>query len=148
MFLNRNPSQEERPIRNLAPGPTYKYLTSFQFSQSDTFFVSIRKRAFQGPNGRRVLDRPFQLTRPQLCATGGESTPVFLFLFFTKIFLIESIIGMPIVKRRACVTCTNAKCKCSPQSDNLCQRCARLGKQCVYLDLPQRKRKRKDDEDK
>ncbi|KAL6890732.1 hypothetical protein GGI43DRAFT_415613 [Trichoderma evansii] len=54
---------------------------------------------------------------------------------------------MPIVKRRACVTCTNAKCKCSPQSDNLCQRCARLGKQCVYLDLPERKRKRRSDDD-
>ncbi|UKZ67404.1 uncharacterized protein TrAtP1_008565 [Trichoderma atroviride] len=54
---------------------------------------------------------------------------------------------MPVVKRRACVTCTNAKCKCSPQSDNLCQRCARLGKQCVYLDLPERKRKRRSDED-
>ncbi|EHK44089.1 hypothetical protein TRIATDRAFT_174663, partial [Trichoderma atroviride IMI 206040] len=52
-----------------------------------------------------------------------------------------------VVKRRACVTCTNAKCKCSPQSDNLCQRCARLGKQCVYLDLPERKRKRRSDED-
>ncbi|KAK1248548.1 hypothetical protein MKX08_006768 [Trichoderma sp. CBMAI-0020] len=54
---------------------------------------------------------------------------------------------MPAVKRRACVTCTNAKCKCSPQSDSLCQRCARLGKQCVYLDLPERKRKRRNDED-
>ncbi|KAL7924892.1 hypothetical protein ACQKWADRAFT_286272 [Trichoderma austrokoningii] len=53
---------------------------------------------------------------------------------------------MPIVKRRACVTCTNAKCKCSPQSDNLCQRCARLGKQCVYLDLPERKRRRRNDD--
>lgn len=54
---------------------------------------------------------------------------------------------MPIVKRRACVTCTSAKCKCSPLSDKLCQRCARLGKQCVYLDLPERKRKRRNEED-
>ncbi|UKZ87028.1 uncharacterized protein TrAFT101_002844 [Trichoderma asperellum] len=54
---------------------------------------------------------------------------------------------MPIAKRRACVTCTNAKCKCSPQSDNLCQRCARLGKQCVYLDLPERKKRRRNDDD-
>ncbi|KAM0525571.1 hypothetical protein ACHAPE_000278 [Trichoderma viride] len=54
---------------------------------------------------------------------------------------------MPVVKRRACVTCTNAKCKCLPQSDHLCQRCARLGKQCVYLDLPERKRKRRNEED-
>ncbi|KAM0265654.1 hypothetical protein ACHAQJ_000088 [Trichoderma viride] len=53
---------------------------------------------------------------------------------------------MPSIKRRACVTCTNAKSKCSPQSDNLCQRCARLGKQCVYLDLPERKRKRRGDD--
>ncbi|UKZ76445.1 hypothetical protein TrVFT333_004149 [Trichoderma virens FT-333] len=50
------------------------------------------------------------------------------------------------VKRRACVTCTKAKSKCLPQTDNLCQRCARLGKQCAYLDLPERKRKRKDDD--
>ncbi|KAL7820616.1 hypothetical protein V8C26DRAFT_440343 [Trichoderma gracile] len=47
------------------------------------------------------------------------------------------------IKRRACVTCTKAKSKCEPRTDNLCQRCARLGKQCVYLDLPERKRKRK-----
>ncbi|PTB69118.1 hypothetical protein BBK36DRAFT_1193249 [Trichoderma citrinoviride] len=48
------------------------------------------------------------------------------------------------IKRRACVTCTKAKSKCEPRTDNLCQRCARLGKPCVYLDLPERKRKRKD----
>ncbi|KAL6817874.1 hypothetical protein J3E69DRAFT_343942 [Trichoderma sp. SZMC 28015] len=54
--------------------------------------------------------------------------------------------GIYNIKRRACVTCTKAKCKCLPQTDNLCQRCARLGKQCVYLDLPERKRKRKDDD--
>ncbi|TFB07322.1 hypothetical protein CCMA1212_000493 [Trichoderma ghanense] len=50
------------------------------------------------------------------------------------------------IKRRACVTCTKAKSKCEPRTDNLCQRCARLGKQCVYLDLPERKRRRKDDD--
>ncbi|KAL6696481.1 hypothetical protein J3F84DRAFT_370194 [Trichoderma pleuroticola] len=54
--------------------------------------------------------------------------------------------GVYNIKRRACVTCTKAKCKCLPQTDNLCQRCARLGKQCVYLDVPERKRKRKDDD--
>ncbi|OQE19644.1 hypothetical protein PENFLA_c018G08433 [Penicillium flavigenum] len=47
------------------------------------------------------------------------------------------------VKRRACVACTAAKAKCTPQAVNLCQRCARLGKSCTYLDLPQTKRKRK-----
>ena len=47
------------------------------------------------------------------------------------------------VKRRACVACTTAKAKCTPQAVNLCQRCARLGKSCTYLDLPQTKRKRK-----
>ncbi|KAL7910788.1 hypothetical protein GGI35DRAFT_445614 [Trichoderma velutinum] len=52
--------------------------------------------------------------------------------------------GIYKIKRRACVTCTKAKSKCLPQTDNLCQRCARLGKQCVYLDLPERRRKRKD----
>ncbi|KAJ5228895.1 hypothetical protein N7489_009603 [Penicillium chrysogenum] len=47
------------------------------------------------------------------------------------------------VKRRACVACTAAKAKCTPQAVNMCQRCARLGKSCTYLDLPQTKRKRK-----
>ncbi|KAJ5417787.1 uncharacterized protein N7487_001337 [Penicillium crustosum] len=47
------------------------------------------------------------------------------------------------VKRRACVACTTAKAKCTPQAVNLCQRCARLGKSCIYLDLPQTKRKHK-----
>ncbi|KAF4764256.1 hypothetical protein N7455_010058 [Penicillium solitum] len=45
------------------------------------------------------------------------------------------------VKRRACVACTTAKAKCTPQAINLCQRCARLGKSCTYLELPQTKRK-------
>lgn len=47
------------------------------------------------------------------------------------------------VKRRACVACTAAKAKCTPQAADLCQRCARLGKACTYLDLPQTKRKHK-----
>ncbi|KAJ5785028.1 transcriptional regulator family: Fungal Specific TF [Penicillium pulvis] len=47
------------------------------------------------------------------------------------------------VKRRACVACTVAKAKCTPQTTNLCQRCGRLGKSCTYLDLPQTKRKHK-----
>ncbi|CAI7588133.1 unnamed protein product [Penicillium glandicola] len=47
------------------------------------------------------------------------------------------------VKRRACVACTAAKAKCTPQAVNLCQRCARLGKLCTYLDLPQTRRKHK-----
>ncbi|KAL4922821.1 hypothetical protein BDW62DRAFT_3316 [Aspergillus aurantiobrunneus] len=47
------------------------------------------------------------------------------------------------VKRRACVACTAAKAKCTPQAADLCQRCARLGKSCTYLDLPQTKRKHK-----
>ncbi|KAB8245276.1 hypothetical protein BDV35DRAFT_260732 [Aspergillus flavus] len=47
------------------------------------------------------------------------------------------------VKRRACVACTAAKAKCTPQAVNLCQRCARLGKSCTYLDLPQTRRKHK-----
>ncbi|QKX64346.1 uncharacterized protein TRUGW13939_11520 [Talaromyces rugulosus] len=50
---------------------------------------------------------------------------------------------IPAVKRRACVSCTAVKAKCTPQSVNLCQRCARLGKSCTYLDLPQTKRKHK-----
>ncbi|KAJ5105634.1 hypothetical protein NUU61_002981 [Penicillium alfredii] len=50
---------------------------------------------------------------------------------------------IPAVKRRACVACTAAKAKCMPQTLNLCQRCARLGKSCTYLDLPQTKRKHK-----
>ncbi|PYI28663.1 hypothetical protein BP00DRAFT_428198 [Aspergillus indologenus CBS 114.80] len=50
---------------------------------------------------------------------------------------------IPAVKRRACVTCTAAKAKCTPQTVNTCQRCARLGKSCTYLDLPQTKRRHK-----
>ncbi|KAJ5089476.1 hypothetical protein N7532_008160, partial [Penicillium argentinense] len=47
------------------------------------------------------------------------------------------------IKRRACVACTAAKAKCTPHAVSLCQRCARLGKSCTYLDLPQTKRKHK-----
>ncbi|KAL4876532.1 hypothetical protein BJY04DRAFT_199848 [Aspergillus karnatakaensis] len=49
--------------------------------------------------------------------------------------------GVTPIKRRACVACTVAKAKCTPQAANVCQRCARLGKSCTYLDLPQTKRK-------
>ncbi|KAJ5613923.1 hypothetical protein N7528_007577 [Penicillium herquei] len=53
--------------------------------------------------------------------------------------------GSPIsaVKRRACVACTVAKARCTPQLANMCQRCARLGKSCTFLDLPQSRRKPK-----
>ncbi|KAJ5703943.1 hypothetical protein N7493_011081 [Penicillium malachiteum] len=47
------------------------------------------------------------------------------------------------VKRRACVACTVAKARCTPQVANMCQRCARLGKSCTFLDLPQTRRKPK-----
>ncbi|KAJ6031010.1 hypothetical protein N7540_001742 [Penicillium herquei] len=49
----------------------------------------------------------------------------------------------PVIKRRACVACTSAKARCTPQTANLCQRCARLGKSCTFLDLPQTRRKQK-----
>ncbi|KAK3312142.1 hypothetical protein B0H66DRAFT_394690 [Apodospora peruviana] len=47
------------------------------------------------------------------------------------------------LKRRACVACTTAKAKCSPHhtSHTICERCHRLGKQCVFLDLPERRRR-------
>ncbi|EED20847.1 conserved hypothetical protein [Talaromyces stipitatus ATCC 10500] len=48
---------------------------------------------------------------------------------------------VPSVKRRACMACTTAKAKCTPHSVNMCQRCARLGKSCTYLDISQTKRK-------
>ncbi|KAK0710613.1 hypothetical protein B0H67DRAFT_601600 [Lasiosphaeris hirsuta] len=46
-------------------------------------------------------------------------------------------------KRRACVACTTAKSKCSPSltSPTICERCSRLGKHCVFLDLPDRRRR-------
>lgn len=37
------------------------------------------------------------------------------------------------IKRRACVNCTAGKAKCSPFSNSICERCQRLGKNCVYL---------------
>ncbi|KAK3388012.1 hypothetical protein B0H63DRAFT_522030 [Podospora didyma] len=43
-------------------------------------------------------------------------------------------------KRRACVACTTAKSKCTPLSTNICERCSRLGKRCIYLDMPERRR--------
>ncbi|KAL7907507.1 hypothetical protein GGI35DRAFT_487230 [Trichoderma velutinum] len=44
-------------------------------------------------------------------------------------------------KRRACVACTSVKQKCMLSKPNLCQRCERLGKECVFLQLSLRKRK-------
>lgn len=38
-------------------------------------------------------------------------------------------------KRRACTNCTNGKAKCSPFSVDECQRCHRLGKECVYSNI-------------
>ncbi|KAK0617010.1 hypothetical protein B0T14DRAFT_459648 [Immersiella caudata] len=49
------------------------------------------------------------------------------------------------LKRRACAACTTAKAKCSgplPALQKNCQRCSRLGKECVFQDLPQRRRPR------
>ncbi|QYS95296.1 hypothetical protein H0G86_002591 [Trichoderma simmonsii] len=45
-------------------------------------------------------------------------------------------------RRRACVACTSVKQKCILHRPNMCQRCERLGKECVFLELSQRKRKR------
>jgi len=46
------------------------------------------------------------------------------------------------LKRRACVACTTAKAKCAPHSasHSICERCHRLGKHCVFLHLPERRR--------
>jgi hypothetical protein len=44
------------------------------------------------------------------------------------------------VKRRACVNCTVGKAKCSPHSDDICERCHRLGKQCVYLNVADKRK--------
>ncbi|KAK9344247.1 hypothetical protein V1522DRAFT_410860 [Lipomyces starkeyi] len=48
------------------------------------------------------------------------------------------------LKRKACVNCTTAKAKCSPYNQQLCERCQRLGKECVYLGASNSKRKPKD----
>ncbi|KAM0428279.1 hypothetical protein ACHAPT_007180 [Fusarium lateritium] len=48
-----------------------------------------------------------------------------------------------IAKRRACVSCTSAKLKCTPHANGRCERCARLGKHCEYLNMPERRRKQK-----
>ncbi|KAK3379093.1 hypothetical protein B0T24DRAFT_610694 [Lasiosphaeria ovina] len=47
------------------------------------------------------------------------------------------------LKRRACVACTTAKAKCSPHATShpICDRCHRLGKHCVFLHLPKRRRR-------
>ena len=47
------------------------------------------------------------------------------------------------LKRRACVSCTAVKAKCSPHPTlrTICERCNRLGKDCVFLNLPERRRR-------
>ncbi|KAH8703868.1 hypothetical protein BGW36DRAFT_423413 [Talaromyces proteolyticus] len=52
--------------------------------------------------------------------------------------------GTGLSKRRACVSCTSAKTKCNRRiGEDNCERCARLGKGCTFLDLPQRRRRQK-----
>ncbi|UPL04299.1 hypothetical protein LCI18_015233 [Fusarium solani-melongenae] len=48
-----------------------------------------------------------------------------------------------IAKRRACVSCTSAKLKCTPHANGRCERCSRLGKQCEYQNMPERRRKQR-----
>ncbi|CAH0027496.1 unnamed protein product [Clonostachys rhizophaga] len=43
-------------------------------------------------------------------------------------------------KRRACVNCTVGKAKCSPHSNDICERCHRLGKECVYLNVADKRK--------
>lgn len=47
------------------------------------------------------------------------------------------------LRRRACFSCTAVKAKCSPHVilQTICGRCNRLGNDCVYLDLPERRRR-------
>ncbi|KAJ9200792.1 transcriptional regulator family: Fungal Specific TF [Paecilomyces variotii] len=47
-------------------------------------------------------------------------------------------------KRRACTNCTTAKVKCTPSSPNICERCQRLRKHCVYLNVSETRRKHRD----
>lgn len=51
-------------------------------------------------------------------------------LVLRQLFAIMS----PAINRKACEACTKAKAKCSPfgASVDLCQRCERLNKECVY----------------
>ncbi|CAH0054744.1 unnamed protein product [Clonostachys solani] len=44
------------------------------------------------------------------------------------------------VKRRACVNCTVGKAKCSPHSNDICERCHRLGKECIYLNVADKRK--------
>ncbi|KAK4449791.1 hypothetical protein QBC34DRAFT_83340 [Podospora aff. communis PSN243] len=46
-------------------------------------------------------------------------------------------------KRRACVSCTAVKAKCSPHPTlgKVCERCNRLAKDCVFLNLPEKRRR-------
>ncbi|KAH7260107.1 hypothetical protein MRS44_008750 [Fusarium solani] len=48
-----------------------------------------------------------------------------------------------IAKRRACVSCTSAKLKCTPQANGRCERCSRLGRHCEYQNMPERRRKQR-----
>ncbi|KAI8717869.1 Zn(2)-C6 fungal-type domain-containing protein [Fusarium sp. LHS14.1] len=48
-----------------------------------------------------------------------------------------------IAKRRACVSCTSAKLKCTPHANGRCERCSRLGKHCEYQNMPERRRKQR-----
>ncbi|RSL72235.1 hypothetical protein CEP54_000862 [Fusarium duplospermum] len=48
-----------------------------------------------------------------------------------------------IAKRRACVSCTSAKLKCTPHVNGRCERCSRLGKHCEYQNMPERRRKQR-----
>lgn len=41
------------------------------------------------------------------------------------------------VRKRSCNRCVGLKVKCSPsQDDDRCQRCARLGRECVFPEKP------------
>lgn len=74
-----NPSRKEkRPIRNPAPGPTINGPACLNLANQSQTLSASETDALK-PNGRRVLDRPFQLTRPpRLSRLGGESTPLSL----------------------------------------------------------------------
>lgn len=47
-------------------------------------------------------------------------------------------------RKKACVQCTTAKAKCTPASSIVCERCLRLGKDCEYLEVVEKKRKLRD----
>ncbi|KAJ9296261.1 transcriptional regulator family: Fungal Specific TF [Paecilomyces variotii] len=47
-------------------------------------------------------------------------------------------------KRRARTNCTTSKVKCTPSGPNICERCQRLRKHCVYLNVSETRRKHTD----